>query len=91
MYNKNCERNNSFVLQFTGLSGAGKTTLANYVYNYLVSKGLRVERLDGDTIRDILPQTGFSKEERDSHMKRVGYVASMLEKNGIVVLASLLN
>jgi len=77
-----------FVLWFTGLSGSGKSTLANMIYQYLSGKGYRVERLDGDTVRSIFPQTGFTKDERDSHIKRVGYLASILEKNGIIVIAS---
>lgn len=80
-----------FVLWFTGLSGSGKSTLANEIYDYLKNKGLKVERLDGDTIRDVFPQTGFSKEERDSHVKRVGFVAGMLEKNGTIVISSLIS
>ncbi len=47
-----------------------------------------MERLDGDTIRDIFPNTGFSRAERDAHIKRVGYLASKLEQNGVFVVAS---
>lgn len=80
-----------FVLWFTGLSGSGKSTLANKLYSYIKDKGYRIERLDGDTVREIFPQTGFSKEERDSHVKRVGYIASMLEKNGVIVVSSFIS
>ena len=80
-----------FVLWFTGLSGSGKSTLANRFYGYIKSKGYRIERLDGDTVREIFPQTGFTKEERDSHVKRVGYIASMLEKNGVIVISSFIS
>jgi len=76
------------VLLFTGLSGAGKSTIATGVYDYLQEKGIKSELLDGDEIRKIFPQTGFSKEERDRHIRRIGFLASMLERNGITVVAS---
>jgi adenylylsulfate kinase len=79
------------VLWFTGLSGSGKSTLSEAVYNVLKEKGLRVEHLDGDKIRNIFPRTGFSKEERNQHIKRVGYLASKLEENGVYVLASFIS
>jgi len=81
----------AFVLWFTGLSGSGKSTLADRIYSYLTKRGYRVERLDGDTIRSIFPDTGFTKEERNSHVKRVGYLASILETNGIIVISSLVS
>ncbi len=77
-----------FVLWFTGLSGSGKSTIADKIYEFLKRRGLKVERLDGDTVRSIFPQTGFTKEERNTHIKRIGYLASILEKNGIIVIAS---
>jgi adenylylsulfate kinase len=49
---------------------------------------MRIERLDGDTVRDIFPQTGFTREARDAHIKRIGYLASRLEKHGVSVVAS---
>ena len=76
------------VLWFTGLSGSGKSTVSGWVANELRARGLRVEQLDGDTIRDIFPKTGFSKAERDAHITRVGYLASKLEQNGVFVVAS---
>jgi adenylylsulfate kinase len=79
------------VIWLTGLSGAGKTTISNSLIPFLKSKGLKVEHLDGDTIRDIFPKTGFSKEERDAHVKRVGYLASRLEQHGVFVVASLVS
>ena len=85
---KNKESSNAFVLWFTGLSGSGKSTLADRVNVYLKDKGLKVECLDGDTVRSIFPQTGFSKEERDQHIKRMGFLASLLERNGVIVIAS---
>ena len=80
-----------FVLWYTGLPGSGKTTLANFVCEKLSKNGYRVERLDGDTVRGIFPATGFSKEERNTHIQRVGHLASILEKNGIIVIASFIS
>lgn len=77
-----------FVLWFTGLSGAGKSTIADRVYENLKKKGYKVERLDGDTVRSIFPQTGFTKKDRNTHIRRIGFLASILEKNGIIVIAS---
>ena len=76
------------VLWFTGLSGSGKSTIAQWVCDELRRRGERVEQLDGDSIRDIFPNTGFSRPERDQHVRRVGYLASKLEQNGIFVVAS---
>lgn len=76
------------VLWFTGLSGAGKSTIADWSARELVARGFKVERLDGDTIRNIFPNTGFTRAERDAHIKRVGYLASKLEQNGVFVVAS---
>ena len=79
------------VFWFTGLSGAGKSTLSENFYTILKEKGLKVEHLDGDSIRDIFPKTGFSKEERNRHIRRVGVLASKLEKNGVIVIASFIS
>jgi adenylylsulfate kinase len=76
------------VLWFTGLSGAGKSAIAEWVHAELRRRGHRVERLDGDAIRSILPGTGFTRTERDQHLRRVGYLASKLEQNGITVIAT---
>ena len=76
------------VLWFTGLSGSGKSTIADWSARELIARGFKVERLDGDTIRDIFPNTGFSRADRDAHIKRVGYLASKLEHNGVFVVAS---
>lgn len=80
-----------FVVWFTGLSGSGKSTIAERVRAELERRGLAVEYLDGDTIRDILPGTGFSPQERDAHIRRVGHLASTLEKHGVFVVASLIS
>jgi 3'(2'),5'-bisphosphate nucleotidase len=79
------------VIWFTGLSGSGKSTLARRVVEALQARGEPVEYLDGDTIRDIFPATGFSREERDGHIRRVGYLASRLERHGVTVVASLVS
>jgi adenylylsulfate kinase len=79
------------VIWLTGLPGAGKSTIATGIYEALKERGLKVEHLDGDMVRNIFPKTGFTKEERDRHIKRIGFLASMLEKNGINVVASFIS
>lgn len=76
------------VVWFTGLSGAGKTTISARVGAELKDRGRRVEALDGDAIRDVFANTGFSRPERDAHIRRAGYLASRLEQHGVFVLAS---
>lgn len=76
------------VLWFTGLSGSGKSTVSNWVADRLRRRGARVEQLDGDTVRNIFPNTGFTRDARDAHIRRVGYLASRLEQNGVSVVAS---
>ena len=79
------------VLWFTGLSGSGKSTIATRVVQELERRGQTVEYLDGDTIRDLFPGTGFTRPERDAHIRRVGWVASRLEAHGVTVVASLVS
>jgi len=79
------------VIWLTGLSGAGKSAIGEEVYKRIKARGLKVEQLDGDKVRDIFPKTGFSKEERNRHVKRVGFLASMLEKNNVFVVASFIS
>ncbi|MBM3777377.1 MAG: adenylyl-sulfate kinase [Acidimicrobiia bacterium] len=79
------------VVWFTGLSGAGKTTIARGVHQRLQDMGRRVELLDGDAIRQLFPQTGFSPEERDRHVRRVGFLASRLEWHDVIVLVALIS
>ncbi len=79
------------VIWFTGLSGSGKSTLSEELYQILKDKGYKVEHLDGDRVRDIFPKTGFSKDDRNMHIRRVGFLASMLEKNGVTVIASFIS
>ena len=76
-------------LWFTGLSGAGKSTLAEAVRDALVARGRRVEILDGDEIRTNLSKgLGFSKEDRDTNIRRIGYVARLLSRNGVVAITA---
>jgi adenylylsulfate kinase len=80
-----------FVLWITGLPGSGKTTLANAVSEKLSKNGCKIERLDGDRVRRLFPATGFSKRERNTHIQRAGHLASMLEKHGVIVIASFIS
>ncbi len=80
-----------FVLWLTGLSGAGKTTIAERLYEELDTLGKDYERLDGDVLRGVFPNTGFSKESRDEHIKQVGFMASRLEHHGVIVIASFIS
>lgn len=76
-------------LWFTGLSGAGKSTLANHVAMELRRRGLKVEILDGDEVRTNLSTgLGFSKEDRDTNIKRIGYVCKLLTRNGVVAISA---
>lgn len=90
MENKNSVLD-STVLWFTGLSGSGKSTISEKVYARLNNEGYEVEHLDGDAVREVFPTTGFSKQERDDHVKRVGFVASLLQKHGVFVVASFIS
>lgn len=78
-----------FTLWFTGLSGAGKTTLARLVETELSMRGHRVEVLDGDIIRTNLSKgLGFSKEDRDTNIRRIGFVCHLLTRNDVVAIAA---
>ena len=79
------------VIWFTGLSGSGKSTIATHLQAQLQNRGWKCEVLDGDVIRSIFPSTGFSRAERDSHVRRVGHLTSRLESHGIFVIASLIS
>lgn len=77
------------VLWFTGLSGAGKTTIARAVKAEFEARGIRVEMLDGDEVRATLSSDlGFTKEHRDLQVGRIAWVASLLARNEVVVLVS---
>src|SRR5712691_3908348 len=78
-----------FTLWFTGLSGAGKTTLARVIEREMRARGLAVEVLDGDEIRTNLSKgLGFSKEDRDTNIRRIGYVCRLLSRNGVVTVSA---
>ena len=78
-----------FTLWFTGLSGAGKTTLARLVEKELTQRGHKVEVLDGDIIRTNLSKgLGFSKEDRDTNIRRIGFVCDLLARNDVVAIAA---
>ena len=82
-------RNRGFTVWFTGLSGAGKTTLAQSILNELKACDVKVELLDGDEVRTNLSKgLGFSKEDRDTNIRRIGYVSRLLSRNGVGVIAS---
>ena len=81
----------SIVIWLTGLSASGKTTIGDALTKNLKTLGHRVEHLDGDLVRKMFPGTGFTREERDRHIKRVGYLAAMLEKHGVIVVASFIS
>src|SRR3972149_10107869 len=78
-----------FTIWFTGLSGAGKTTIAHRVEGILREMGYRVEVLDGDVVRTHLSKgLGFSKEDRDTNIRRVAFVAHLLSRNGVPVITA---
>ncbi len=78
-----------FTLWFTGLSGSGKSTLARKVEEVLLERGVKVEVLDGDIIRTNLSKgLGYSKEDRDTNVRRIGFVCNLLTRNGVVAVAA---
>lgn len=78
-----------FTLWFTGLSGAGKSTLAGAVAAELRNRGVRVEILDGDEVRENLSKgLGFSRADRDTNVRRIAYVAKLLTRNGVGVITA---
>lgn len=77
------------IIWFTGLSGSGKTTIATIVEQELKARGERVEVLDGDVVRENLSKgLGFSKEDRDTNIRRIGFVAHLLARNGVKVITA---
>jgi adenylylsulfate kinase len=77
---------------FTGLSGAGKTTISRTLANKLKSYGYKVETLDGDVVRQNLTKgLGFSKEDRDENIRRIGFVAELLTRNQVIVLVAVIS
>ena len=82
-------RGGGFTLWFTGLSGSGKSTIAHLVGPALDERGHHVEYLDGDTVRSHLSKgLGFSKEDRDTNIERIGWVASRLTRHGAAVICA---
>ena len=78
-----------FTVWFTGLSGAGKSTLAEMLFHELRRRDMKVELLDGDVVRTNLSKgLGFSKEDRDTNILRIGFVANLLTRNGVVCIVS---
>ncbi len=86
---KQANRERGAVLWFTGLSGSGKTTIAHEVEEKLLEAGVPVEILDGDVIRENLSKgLGFSKEDRDTNIRRIAFVAHLLQRNGVFVITA---
>lgn len=78
-----------FTLWFTGLSGAGKSTLSQIVAERLRDLGVRVELLDGDVVRARLsPNLGYSRDDRDANVRRLGFVSELLSRNGVVAVVA---
>jgi len=78
-----------FTLWFTGMSGAGKSTISGLLVERLRALGARVEVLDGDVVRTYLSKgLGFSKEDRDENIRRIGFVCELLSRNGVIAIAA---
>ena len=78
-----------FTIWFTGLSGAGKTTISHHVSDELTERGCKLEILDGDVVRENLSKgLGFSKEDRDTNIRRIAFVADLLSRNGVPVITA---
>ena len=76
-----------FTVWFTGLSGSGKSTIAEMLFNEFQARGLKTEILDGDVVRQNLSKgLGFSKEDRDTNIMRIGFVANLLTRNGVATI-----
>jgi adenylylsulfate kinase len=85
------ERRQGMVIWMTGLSGAGKTTIAQKVGQYLRDRGQAVQMLDGDLLREIISKDlGFTREDRMENVKRAAFIANLLAQHGVIVLASLI-
>ncbi|MEM1971372.1 MAG: adenylyl-sulfate kinase [Candidatus Anstonellales archaeon] len=81
-----------FTIWLTGLSGSGKTTIARELQNKLLMLGYKAELLDGDEVRrNLSPDLGFSKQDREMHARRVVYISKLLARNGIISIVSLIS
>ena len=81
--------NSGCTLWFTGLSGSGKSTLSQLVASHLRALGAKVEVLDGDIVRTLLCQgLGFSREDREENIRRIGFVCELLSRNGVIAIAA---
>ena len=81
--------NNGFTIWFTGMSGAGKSTISRLLQERLQAAGANVELLDGDVVRTHLSKgLGFSKEDRDENIRRIGFVCELLSRNGVIAIAA---
>ncbi|MDQ4145327.1 MAG: adenylyl-sulfate kinase [Actinomycetota bacterium] len=86
---KQANRERGVVIWFTGLSGSGKTTIAHILQDRLVEAGVPVEVLDGDVVRENLSKgLGFSKADRDTNIRRIAFVAHLLQRNGVFVITA---
>ncbi len=89
MYNNQKNHKQAFVIWLTGLCQSGKTTIADKLHQELIKRGVVTERLDGDIVRQHLSKgLGFSKEDRDENIRRVGFVSKLLARNGVGVISS---
>ncbi|HEY2018951.1 MAG TPA: adenylyl-sulfate kinase [Bryobacteraceae bacterium] len=87
--NSACRPARGFTLWFTGLSGAGKSTISGLLEQRLRACGAKVEVLDGDVVRTYLSKgLGFSKEDRDENIRRIGFVCELLSRNGVIAIAA---
>jgi len=78
-----------FTLWFTGMSGAGKSTISSLIAERLRAHGAKVEVLDGDVVRTHLCRgLGFSKEDRDENIRRIGFVCELLSRNGVIAIVA---
>ncbi len=78
-----------FTLWFTGLSGSGKTTISTLIHERLAQAGAKVEMLDGDIVRENLSQgLGFSKQDRDTNIRRIGFVCELLSRHGVIAIVA---
>lgn len=91
MCGKGCDmtQHEGFILWFTGLSGAGKTTVCEHLEKIFRANNFKVEVLDGDVVRTHLSKgLGFSKEDRDINIRRIGFVCQLLSRNGVIAISA---